>query len=276
MASTNRTVLRNNGDRAAKVIANSQGRNGQMRILIIDIETLPNSGYMWGMFDQSFGLSQVIEWSTVASFAAKWYGKKKVTFRSVFHDGKDAMLQEAWDMICEADAIVHYNGRAFDIKHLKREFLLAGMGPPSPHKDIDLLTIVRNQFKFTSNKLDNVSTQLGVGSKVKHDGFEMWVGCMQNDPAAWNKMRKYNIGDITITEAVYEIVRPWYTGHPHVGLYTGDIDGCPKCGSISAMRRGYAYTPSQVYQRWCCNNCGGWYRSKTRIPDTVTNTRNVN
>jgi len=275
MASNKPSILRNQGAKQSKIIANALEREGEMNILIIDIETLPNSGYMWGMFDQNFGLAQVIEWSTVASFAAKWYGKKKIHFYSDFHDGHDVMVQAAWDMMNKADAIVHYNGKAFDVKHLHREFLLGGYGPPTPHKDIDLLTIVRNQFKFTSNKLDSVSQQLGVGSKVKHDGFSLWVGCMEGDEKAWNKMRTYNKGDVRITEAVYEIVRPWIRQHPHVGLYTGDLDCCPKCGSLERTRRGFAYTPAQVYQRFQCNNCGGYFRSKSRIPDTVTNTRNV-
>lgn len=268
-------ALRNGGKRASKVIADLDDRGGEVKILILDIETLPNKGYMWGLFDQNFGLSQVIEWSQVASFAAKWYGEKKIHFYSDFHNGHDEMVKAGWDLFNEADIIVHYNGKAFDVKHMHREFLLAGLGPPSPHRDIDLLTAVRSAFKFTSNKLDSVSQRLGVGSKVKHDGFDLWVGCMQDDPKAWAKMKKYNIGDITITEAVYEKVRPWVKNHPHVGMYTGNIDNCPKCDSAHRQRRGHYRTNACTYAKFQCQSCMGYYRSKNRIPDMTSSTRNV-
>ena len=135
--------------------------------------------------------------------------------------------------------------------------------------------MVRGAFKFTSNKLDSVSTRLGVGSKVKHDGFDLWVGCMEGDKKSWDKMRQYNIGDIKITEAVYEKVRPWIKHHPHVGQYTGDIDCCPKCGSMHRERRGFAYTSASTFQRFRCLSCMGYFRGKSRLPDTTTNTRNV-
>ena len=179
-----------------------------MKILVLDIETRPNMAYVWGLWDQNVGLNQTIETGTVISFAAKWYGKKKVHFYSDYHDGHETMVQAAWDMINEADAVVHFNGKAFDIKHLNREFILAGLTPPSPHKDIDLLSVVKQRFKFASNKLQHVSSELGIGSKIQHDGFDLWVRCIANDDKAWNLMRRYNKQDVVLTEQVYDRLRP--------------------------------------------------------------------
>lgn len=269
-------VLRKGGKRAAEVVAEADNPDGEFKLLILDIETAPNLGYVWGLWDQNLGLNQVVEWSSVICFAAKWYGKKKIHFHSDHHDGHENMVKAAHAMMDEAHAIVHYNGRAFDIKHLHREFLLAGMNPPSPHKDIDLLTIARSSFKFPSNKLDAVSQALGVGSKVKHEGMELWLKCMAGDSKAWARMKRYNVGDIKITEKVYERLRPWIRTHPHVGLYTGQLSSCPKCGHNELTRRGFARTPTQVYQQWQCKHCGGYSRARTRLPDTGTLTRNVN
>ena len=171
-----------------------------MQILIVDIETRPNLAYVWGLWNQNIGLNQISETGQVISFAAKWHGSKNVIFKSDFHDGHEAMVQSAWELLDKADAVVHYNGKAFDIKHLNREFVVAHMPPPSPHVDIDLLSTVKKSFKFPSNKLQHVATQLELGSKVQHDGFDLWLACMNNEEKAWNIMRKYNKQDVVLTE----------------------------------------------------------------------------
>jgi len=245
--------------------------------LVIDIETGPNLGFVWGLWDQNVGLSQIESTGSVLCFAAKWLGDpvSKTIFRSTFHDGEAEMIEEAWDLIDQADAVIHYNGKAFDMKHLNREFLLAGLTPPSPHKDIDLLLAARSRFKFVSNKLDFVSQQLGVGSKVKHEGFELWKKCLEGDTAAWQRMKKYNIGDIKITEEVYWKLRPWIKNHPAVGMYTGEVHSCPNCGSDNLQRRGYYRTNASEFQRYRCNDCGGWSRRSTKEADMATTTRGV-
>ena len=245
-----------------------------MKILILDIETRPALGYIWSLWDQNVALSQVQEHGEVICFAAKWYGHKKVHFKSVYHHTKEEMVQAAWDLMDEADAIVHYNGRSFDIKHLKKEFLLQGLTPPSPHKDIDLLTEVRANFKFESNKLDNIATRLGLGSKTAHDGFALWKGCMEGDKASWNKMKEYNISDIDLTEQLYETLLPWIRNHPNVALYDGIEElACPNCKSEDYQRRGYARTNACTYVRYCCNNCGKYFRG--RSAESGTDSRSI-
>lgn len=253
----------------------AHGPERQVKILVLDIETRPNMAYVWGLWDQNIGLNQIIETGTVISFAAKWYGKKKVHFYSDYHDGHDNMIKAAWNMINDADAVVHFNGKAFDIKHLNREFVLGGLHPPSPHKDIDLLSIVKQRFKFASNKLQHVSQELGIGSKLQHDGFDLWVRCMANDDKAWNMMRRYNRQDVVLTEEVYERLRPWIKNHPNVNIGTSRPDACPTCGSDHLQARGTASTNIAIYQRWQCQACGGWFRSKDRLLDETSHMRNV-
>lgn len=267
-------MLRNDGKSQSEHIADLDS-DGEFKLLILDIETAPNLAFVWGLWDQNVGINQVQDWSSVICFAAKWYGKKKVHFHSDFHDGHEGMVRAAHALMDEAHAIVHYNGKAFDVKHLNREFLRLGLNPPTPHRDIDLLTIARSTFKFPSNKLDAVSRELGVGQKVKHEGFDLWIECMKGDKAAWGRMKKYNVGDIAITERVYEKMRPWIRAHPHVGLYTGNTDCCRVCGSNALTRRGFARTAALIYLRYQCKDCGAYSRSKTRVPDVGTSTRTV-
>jgi DNA polymerase elongation subunit (family B) len=246
------------------------------RILTIDIETGPHMARVFSLFDQNISLVQLEEVSTVMCFAAKWLDERKVMFYSDHHDGHDAMIDAAWSLMDEADAIVSYNGRAFDCKHLHREFILAGMPPPSPHKDIDLLTVVRSRAKFASGKLDHVASELGLGSKTKHAGFEMWRDCLNGDEKAWKKFRQYNIQDVKLTEALYYRLLPWIKNHPHPGLYPGgDLTGCPNCGGPMAPTGRTTNTGSRQYALLRCAACGANGRPARATPNTTTGTRAV-
>lgn len=190
------------------------------------------------------------------------------------------MVKAAWDLIDEADAVIHYNGRSFDMKHLRTEFIKAGLTRPSPHRDIDLLQVVRKNFKFASNKLDFVVQELGLGKKVETYGFDLWRRCIEGSKEtradAMRQMKKYNIGDIDITEALYFAVLSYIDSHPNVGLYTGELENCTKCGSASLQRRGYYRTPASVFRRWRCKDCGSWIRSRLSESSMRTETRQAN
>lgn len=235
------------------------------RILILDIETCPDLAWVWGLFKQNIGINQIEMVGQVICFAAKWHGEKEVFFYSDYEDGHDQMILQAHALLDEADIVVHWNGTSFDIPWLNREFILAGVAPPSPFKQVDLCTAVRKVFRFSSNKLDHVAQMLGVGGKVSTGGFELWLACMANDPKAWAKMRRYNIGDVKITEGCYNKLLPWLPNHPNVTLYTDDIDGCRVCRSKRLEKRGFAYTDLGKFQQYRCKDCGAWSRSGKRI-----------
>jgi DNA polymerase elongation subunit (family B) len=236
-----------------------------VKILTVDIETAPHLGYVWSLWQQNVGLSQIAEVGTVICWAAKWHGTNRVMFASDHHDGHADMLAKIWKLYDEADAVVTYNGRSFDNKHLRREWVLAGMTNPSPHKDIDLLNVVRKQFKFASSKLDHVAQQLGLGAKVKHPGFDLWLRCMADDPKSWRLMRSYNIGDVKLTEKLYDRLLPWIDSHPNRALYDDAVKGgCPRCGSADYIVRGYRVTSVARYRRYQCNLCRGYFAGTHR------------
>lgn len=236
-----------------------------LKILVIDIETAPNLAHVWGIWQQNVGLNQLLESGQVLCFAAKWVGQKKVLFYSDYHNGHDEMIRAAHELLTEADIVVTYNGDRFDLPWLNREFLELGLEPPAPYASVDLLKAVKRKFRFPSNKLDYVVQKLQLGAKVKHVGHTLWIDCLNGSAKAWSQMRKYNRGDITVTEALYNKLQPWIPSHPHVGLYQGNMDCCPACGSNILHRRGRAYTSMGVYQRFLCVDCGKWSRGNKRI-----------
>lgn len=231
-----------------------------MRILLLDLETAPNLATVWGLFKQNISLNQLIDSSYTLCWAAKWYGEDVIYFDSIHRSTPKQMTKRIHKLLDEADAVVHYNGKRFDIPTLNRDFLLQGLTPPSPYKQIDLLTTVRTQFRAPSNKLDYWVNKLGLGTKVKHEGHELWLKCMNGDDEAWGRMEEYNINDVDILEKLYDKVRPWIKNHPNHAVHSGDIS-CPNCGGNHLQRRGLAITSTLKYQRYRCKDCGTWSRS---------------
>ena len=245
-----------------------------MKILLLDIETSPNTAYVWGLWKQNISLSALQESSTVLCWAAKWLGEKEVMFDSVYQSKPEKMAKRIHALISEADAVVHYNGTKFDIPTLNKEFLLHGMEPPAPYKQIDLLRTMRSQFRFPSNKLDYVADKLGFGNKHE-TSFQLWIDCMNNDPKAWKQMERYNKHDVILLEKVYKRVLPWIKSHPNHNLHSGEQHVCPNCGGTKIQRRGTARTISGSYQRYQCQDCGTWSRS-TKTDVTHATIRQVN
>lgn len=236
-----------------------------MKILLLDIETAPNTAYVWGLFKQNIPIQAIVGSGYVLCWAAKWLGSEEVYYESV-RDGDDTiMLEGIHALLSDADAVIHYNGARFDIPTLNKEFVQKGMLPPSAYQQIDLLRTVRKEFRFPSNKLDYVAKALGVRQKVRHSGFQMWVDCMNGEEEAWDMMQEYNIGDIEVLEDVYLKILPWIKNHPNIGLHNNEPDTCPNCGGHHLEKRGHSYTNAGKYQRYQCKDCGTWSRSKKTL-----------
>lgn len=232
-----------------------------MKILYADIETAPNVGHVWSLWNQTVSLSQLQESSYTLCVATMWDHEDESEF---FRWTDPNFLDEVYMRLDEADALVTYNGDHFDIPTLNKDFLLAGYTPPAPFHSIDLYKAIKRKFRFPSNKLQYVAEVLGVGGKEKHSGHETWVKVMAGDPEAWAEMEKYCRKDTTILKPLYEVILPWIGAHPSVLLSDGLLSGCGRCGGATIQRRGYRDTATARYQRFQCQECGGWSQSVTR------------
>jgi hypothetical protein len=240
-----------------------------MKILFLDLETSPNLAYVWGLWNQNISIGQMVSSTEVICFGARWNDSDKVIFRSTFHHGKEEMLEEMHRLLDKADVVIGWNSASFDTKHMMREFLQAGMNPPSPYKDLDLMRVVKSQFRMPSNKLDYVSKLLDVGQKVKHSGFDLWVDCMAGKKKAWVEMKEYQIQDVNLLVDLYEKLKPWIKNGPNVALHDGIDGGCRNCGSVNLQRRGIAKTNTSTYQRFQCQDCGSWNRGTAKLTSTT-------
>lgn len=234
-----------------------------MNLLICDTETSPNQVDTWGLRDQNIAINQIRKPGALLCFAAKWYGTPddEVIFDSVNESTRKRMVRHLHALYSDADAVIGYNNIAFDTKVVNREFLLAGLDPPPPFKQIDLLRTMRGNFRFASNKLDFVSQQLALGAKQVHHGHGLWTECERGDQDAWALMKKYNIQDVLLTEKLYKRVLPWIKNHPNRTNYDQPgVPACPRCGGLRLQRRGYERTVANLYARFRCVACGAWTR----------------
>ena len=180
------------------------------KLLVVDIETMANLAWVWDVWDQNIAPNQIVKHKRTISWAAKWVGERKVHFASEFHTpNRNDMIHEIWALLDEAEGVIGYNSKRFDIRHLNTEFAALGWPPPSGFQHIDLYSITRREFAFGSNKLESVARRLGLGAKRETEGFPLWVKCEAGDADAWRRMKDYNINDVKLTERLFEPYRPW-------------------------------------------------------------------
>jgi len=240
-----------------------------MKILFLDIETSPNIVHVWGLFQQNVGLNQIVKSGQTICWAARWAGQKAVMYSGHNTDTHKNMLKKIHTLLSEADAVVTYNGNRFDLPTLNKEFIKAGMKPPAPYKKMDLLTVARGQFRFTSNKLDYVAQFLGLGAKEQHKGHGLWIGCMEGNAKDWKVMQKYNKHDVVLLEQVYNKMLPWIPRHANWSVFQNELV-CPNCGSKHFQKRGFYHSQAGTYQRYQCNGCGTWFKdNKNMVRGTV-------
>ncbi len=238
-------------------------------IWVYDVETSPNLVYTFGLWDQNIGITQIVQSQDILSFAAHKIGTKKVETHAAWDDYA-AMIERLHSIFDEADYLIGYNNISFDDKICRAAFVKAGLAPPAPHRSIDLMRVVKKNFKFPSHKLDYVCGALGLDTKVSTGGMELWTKCMAGDAAAQRKMLAYNKQDTKITADLFHRLRPYVDGM-NVALINGsgddeDAPTCTRCGSTEVIRKGTAHTNSVSYKRYLCNGCGGWLRGRKSMP----------
>lgn len=240
------------------------------RILLWDCETMPNIAAVWGKYEQN------VLWyeqeSYMFCFAYKWLGGRTRVlslpdfkgYKTAPRDDK-ALTEALYGLFEAADIIIAHNGDSFDQKVANGRFLVHGLTPPTPYKQIDTLKVARRNFKLNSNKLDDLGRVLGVGRKEQTGGIDLWQDVYHHDQRAIKKMLSYNKQDVELLERVYLKLRPWVLNHPSISLIEGQTDACPKCGKGPMVRCGLYFTRVAKVINFRCNNCGGYSKQRTSI-----------
>ena len=226
------------------------------KILVIDIEWSPALAYVWRMWDENISPDQLIDHGGMLCFCAHWVGSREFEFYSEWEHGRKGMAEQALRLLTGADAVVTYNGDRYDLPKILGEIMLAGLTPPPKPASIDLLKTVK-KFGLNMNRMAYIAPLLGLGGKVKHEGFNLWKDVLNGCPKAQKKMTKYCIQDVKLTVKMYRKLLPFIQNHPK--LRTGDA--CPNCESKNTHKRGFRFTRYFRIQRNQCSNCGTWFET---------------
>ncbi len=163
-------------------------------------------------------------------------------------------------VLSAADVIIAHNGDQYDIKFTKGRMLVQGLDPLPPIPSIDTLQTARNQFLLNANTLDYLGGILKVGRK-RHTEKGLWLEVLKGNKAAIRQMVEYNKGDVELLERVFLKLQPYVANHINRHLFGGEGE-CPRCGSNHVQSRGIHHALTQTYQRFQCQKCGGWFRSR--------------
>lgn len=240
-------------------------------IILLDIETSPTLGWVWGRFDQNLNQAQVEQEQFILSWSATKLGHASdivlgsvITPEEVGREDDSRLVQELADILNDADVVIAHNGKAFDCKVVKARMCFWDIEPPSHYRIEDTLLIARSEFKFPSNKLDSLAQYLGLGEKYETGGFDLWKRCMVGDQSALDKMLEYNKKDVVLLERVYNRLQPYNSKSVNKAtFYNDDVVRCTKCGShnLSVVEKMVTSNLAQ-YAQYRCNGCGGLSRSR--------------
>lgn len=247
------------------------------RIILWDIETTQNLVAVFRLTQNDYiQPDNIIQERYVVSAAWKVLGESKVHAVSTLDDPKRFaknphddyhVLKVLHDILSSADVIIAHNGDAYDIKFTEGRMLIHGFTPLPPITKIDTLKTARNRFLLNANNLNYLGKILKVGGK-KETTPGLWLKVLQGDRMAIKQMVAYNKKDVLLLEKVFLKLQPYIDNHVNRHLY--GQTGCPRCASLKVQSRGFHRALTQVYRRFQCQTCGGWFKSATAEPQAKT------
>lgn len=238
------------------------------RIVLWDIETTHNLVAVFKLFGEDYiSPDNILQERYIVCAAWKTLGAKTVSAVSTIDNpklyAKDPhndyhVVKTLHDVLMGADVIVAHNGDKYDIKFTEARMLYHGLSPLPPIVKIDTLKVAKDRFLFNSNRLDYLGKFLKVGGK-KPTTTGLWLRVLQGDKAAIKEMVVYNKQDVNVLEKVFLKLQPYMANHISRQLF-GQTAGCPRCGSTKVQSRGAHKATTRTYQRYQCQDCGGWFR----------------
>lgn len=213
------------------------------KILLFDLET--------------FGWDFAADKGFILCASYKWYGEKGVHTIKYTGGRDDRSLCKAMaQLIEEADMVVTWNGKDFDMRFLQTRMLKHRLGylPPVPHED-GLLT-ARKSLKMRRS-LDNVAKFFKFKNQKTPVSFDEWFEAGLGDKKALSYVIDHCEKDVLVLEEAYKLLGPLSKVHPNVAK---DSNLCPFCGKGKLQKRGFLYALRHYRIRYHCR-CGRWSSS---------------
>jgi len=232
--------------------------------LFFDIETSPMIVYSWRVgWKINLPYDNIIQDWKIICISYSWNGSDKVhnlTWDKNQCDKK--MLIDFIKLANTADEIIAHNGDRFDIKKIRTRCIYHRIPMFPKYRTLDTLKKARGGFSFNSNRLDYIAKFLGVGAKLEHEGFDMWVKCLDGDKQALKDMVKYCDMDIIVLKDVYYALQPYVKPNTHAGVHKGNEKySCPICGNSEdlILLKNDVTEKGTISRVMECNSCGQNY-----------------
>ena len=102
---------------------------------------------------------------------------------------------------------------------------------------------------------------------AKTDKYDVKIAraAVSGDKEAQARIEDYNRGDIIASEALFDRLRPYAKGLPHLGMWTDSENACPNCGHDMAPTGKIAHANVQAYAAMQCPSCGAHGRNTVRL-----------
>ena len=250
-------------DTQSDAVCNSQiTKVPKIKRLFFDIETSPMVVYSWRIGSKiNLSPDNIIHSWKVITICYKWEYEDEV--HALVWDNQDdkEILREFIKIAQGADEMVGHNGDRFDIKKIRTRCIYHRIPMMPKYRTLDTLRKSRGNFAFDSNKLDYIGEYLGLGRKMQHEGFSMWVKCLSGDEEALNTMVEYCQQDVVLLEDVFHALEHYIKPNTHAGVHNGLPKwSCPICASedIEMVKTDVTQkgTISRVVK---CKECGQVY-----------------
>lgn len=233
--------------------------------LFFDIEVSPNIGFFWQPgYNITVDYNNIIKERAVICACYKWEHKDKVYSLTWDEKQNDKyLLKTLVSIMNEADEIVSHNGDKFDQAWVRTRCVFHNIPMPPDYISIDTLKAARSKFKFNSNRLDYIGQFLGVGSKTKTSGFDLWKEItLNNNKKALREMVDYCKNDVILLQSVFQKMNAYIKSKSKVST---NGDNCPECDSSKVFKQGTRITVTgQKKAKMQCQDCGKWFQKNIK------------
>lgn len=135
----------------------------------------------------------------------KELGTRKIISFSKKNESSDFFLtRQIINELNNYDIIVTWFGRYYDVPFLRTRQMINQIpffiDPRIKH--LDLWFVTKQFLKFTNNRLDTVSTDLGFAEKTRING-EIWTKALAGNKKALKYILDHNKKDVLVLEKVY-------------------------------------------------------------------------
>lgn len=248
-------------------MAVKSGKLKEPRILIWDIETLPNLKEVMRVFPQLSdypGLTLKAQFNSIICFGYKFLGDKSVKCinawdfpewdKDVNADGP--LIDKALEILSKSDAIVTHNGKRFDWKFFQTRLLIQGKNLLHKIPHIDTCAVSKSNLFGLNNRLNTLAKLTDSGQKLENGGWDLWCKVLERETKSMELMTRYCKQDVAVLEKVFLKLRPLISNLPNWNLFTDTGEKvCPSCGSIKIQSYGLRRTKTNLYRRFRCNDC---------------------